>query len=476
MRVLFIHRLFTLTTLGREPLGILYLAAALKSAGHEVELVDAERAFRVRQKIRLFRPQLLAYPIIRTGFHRFYLALNRKIQEKYRLPTVWGGPHPTFYPEMIEEAGIDYICRGEGEEAFPELLNQLQSDHPPDEVANFWIKKKDGRIIKNSPRPLISDLDRLPRPDRKILYDYSAWKRFPVKSFLAGRGCHHNCSYCFNPPLRELYGNPKNFVRRRSVENLLSEISEVKTHYPLQFIQFEDDIFPTEPGWLKEFAARYPSRIGLPFAINARPETIRPEVIALLKEAGCHSVNLGLESADPNLRRRILNRNIPNEQIIQACRLVRSREIKLLLEVMLGLPESELTDDLATLRMATRCRPDYSIASIFQPYPGTLFTRTEFFQRHYSFLTPDRLGSFHDSSPLSLPQKREVENLRRLFALSASGPLTTRRIEKLIRYPLGILYSFIFILAKFIYAQGRVVPVKLTFLDYLLNLRRVFHP
>ena len=475
MRVLFIHRLFTLTTLGREPLGILYLAAALKKGGHEVELADAESSGLALRKIESFRPHLLAYPIIRTGFHRFYLELNRKIQQNHPLPTVWGGPHPTFYPEMLQEERIDYICRGEGDEAFRELLDRLQDNLSPDEVANFWIKKESGKIIKNPPRPLVPDLDDLPFPDRELLYRYPAWERFPVKSFIAGRGCPYNCSYCFNPPLRELYGNPGNFVRRRSVENLLCEISEVKARYPLQFIQFEDDIFPSETKWLKKFSSLYPQRIGLPFAVNAHPETIRPQMIKLLKKAGCHSVNLGLETAETELRRRILKRKTSNERIIEACRLVKSSGIQLLLEVMLGIPGSGLEDDLATLRMAKQCRPDFSIASLFQPYPGTLFTRTKFFRENYSSITADRLGSFHDSSPFPLPRKREVENLRRLFSLSASGLLPPSILEKLIRYPLRIPYSLISILAKFIYAKRRAVPVTLTLSDYILNSRRILH-
>jgi len=109
---------------GFEPLGIMYLTSALKEAGHQVAICGAGRN-EVKKYLSKFRPQVVAYSAT-TGAHRLFLNLNRRIKSEHLVFSVFGGPHPTFFPQMIEEEGVNALCIGEGEEVFVELAAKLE--------------------------------------------------------------------------------------------------------------------------------------------------------------------------------------------------------------------------------------------------------------------------------------------------------------------------------------------------------------
>ena len=74
------------------------------------------------------------------------------------------------------------------------------------------------------------------------------------------------------------------------------------------------------PDWLRELAEKFPREVGLPFFCNVRANLVTPEKIELLKQAGCASVGMGLETGNPALRNEILKRNLSDEQIVEASR------------------------------------------------------------------------------------------------------------------------------------------------------------
>src|SRR4051812_46472737 len=97
---------------GSEPLGALYVAGCLQRAGHECRFVGT-RGNDVADEVARFSPRVIAYGTT-TGLHRYYLGLNAHL--KTRFPDVislMGGPHPTYFPDVIHTPGLDVICRGE---------------------------------------------------------------------------------------------------------------------------------------------------------------------------------------------------------------------------------------------------------------------------------------------------------------------------------------------------------------------------
>lgn len=456
----------------REPLGILYVSAALKKAGHQTEIVDACSFRKIINTIEKFRPDILAYPIIRTGFHHYYLELNKKIKQKFRVLSLFGGPHPTYFSEMIKEEGVDGICRGEGEQAMVELADRLEKGIPILETRNWWIKEN-GKIHKNPVRPLEEDIDKIPFPDRDLIFKFDALKTYPIKSFISGRGCPYDCTYCYNESFKNLYQNKGRIIRRRSVKNLIEEICLVKTQSHLRFIFFEDDMFLLgDTDWLAEFSQRYKECVDIPFHCLVRAEYINPETIRFLKIAGCVIINLGIESGNKEIREKILNRKMTNEQILAACKLVKKNDIKLLTANMIGIPGGTIDDDLQTLRLNVRCQTDYAMTSICQPYPRTKICQIAQDLGLYPTETKfDSLRSYYTRSPLKIAHKLEVENLARLFAFAVNFPLIVPLIPSLIKLHLEFLYTIIYKIWKIYSARLRLVKIRMTLGNYIYSLR-----
>ena len=189
-----------------ERYGVMMLAAALKRAGHDVAVARAQRLGfeRLRDLVAELEPAALLYSAM-TGEHQYLLDVNRRLKESYRGVSAFGGPHATFFPEMISEEGVDVVCRGEGEGAVVDLAGALAEGGDYGRVANLWVKR-DGDVVRNELRPLVEDLDALPFADREILYEGDADLRdHPTKIFFAMRGCVFRCTYCFNHHFNDMY-------------------------------------------------------------------------------------------------------------------------------------------------------------------------------------------------------------------------------------------------------------------------------
>ena len=230
MKVLFVTKPFFI-----EPLGLMYLSSTIKSLGHEAGLVLTSE--NLTKKFQEFDPDVIAYSIM-TGDQDFYENINKELKKQYSFLAIGGGPHPTFFPEMLKDSSLDAICIGEGEEAIKHFLKNPTSK----EIPNFWFKQG-GEIIKNPVQSLMRDLDSFPFPDRRLVFKYEEIRNGPIKHFIASRGCPFNCSYCFNESWAKIYEGKGRRVRFRSVNNLLEEISEVVNSSPTKFVYFQDDTF-----------------------------------------------------------------------------------------------------------------------------------------------------------------------------------------------------------------------------------------
>ena len=128
-------------------IGTMGLSAFLKRNGHQCELLFIRKKNEVKQFIRSFSPDLLAFSCT-TGMEEWVFDTSKMIREDFKIPVIVGGPHPTFHPEMVENENIDFICRGEGEIALSKLLDSWSKGEKNNEINNLWIKGN-SEIIKN---------------------------------------------------------------------------------------------------------------------------------------------------------------------------------------------------------------------------------------------------------------------------------------------------------------------------------------
>lgn len=349
-----------------DHIAIPHLSAVAKALGHETHLVILQQQPDLAAEVARLKPDVVAYSANIHGF-REMIEAHRAARAAHDFVSIMGGPHPTFNPGTFAEAGVDAYCIGEGEGPFHDFLVKVQAGESFDGVPNL--------ITRNGATPvrrLIDDLGELPFPDRDITLRDTFLRDTPKKTFYATRGCPFNCSYCCNNYYQELYRHKGPVVRRFPVERLIREIEHVKANYRMDFLKFGDDLFAMRADdWLKEFAEKYSQRVGVPFNCFLRFDKINPEILTLLKKAGCHSVHLSVDSTSELVREKILGRRMGKVDIVRNIAMVRDYGIQTLVNYMLAAPLSTTEDDLATIALSKNARVSYTAYSTTTPMPGT---------------------------------------------------------------------------------------------------------
>src|SRR3989338_6396736 len=216
MKVLFIQQdLF-------KNYGTMLISGILKKNGHECDILIDALEKDLMKEIKIINPDLIAFSIS-TTIYSWMKDTAKKIKSEFKKPIIVGGPHPTFFPEVINDESVDIICVGEGEDAIIELVNKIEKGENITKIQNLWLKK-DGKIYKNPIRHAIENLDSIPYADRDIYRKYSLFRDQNVDVFMSGRGCPYNCTFCFNKGYNELYKGKGKVLRRRSVPSIIDEI------------------------------------------------------------------------------------------------------------------------------------------------------------------------------------------------------------------------------------------------------------
>jgi len=276
----------------------------------------------------------LSPSLIGIGLQSIHLELGKslttKIKNKFKVPVVWGGVHPTIDPESCINH-TDIVCVGEGFDALLELSKNILANKPYDDIKNLWINKN-GKIIKNASRPLIKDLDILPfasyTPENRLYIDNGrveneknidyfgfGFTDTPRKTFhqtMTSFGCPMKCSFCFNCLDHDRF-------RRRSVKNVIEELVQAKeTNKDLRMIFFWDNIFAINKKWCLEFSEEYKKKISLPFYTYSHPLYSDMEIFTSLREAGWAITVMGIQSGCYELRKKLYARTETNEKILEA--------------------------------------------------------------------------------------------------------------------------------------------------------------
>lgn len=413
--ILFIER-----QLRNEKLGIMCLSAVLKAAGHKTELIQTE-AEDIHAAMQRLSPDFVAFSIM-TGDHGHALQCNAALKRRYAYQAIFGGPHCSFFPEIAEEDGVDYVVQGAGELVIREIV--------------------EGRLAPGSYRgDIAEDFDVLPFADRELLYKYTRFHDNPIKNIMTIRDCPYNCSYCYNHLWKELYRDQRQrLFQRRSVDHVVAEIAAIRSRYPLEKINFLDDNFLQQRDWLKEFCQRYRIEVGLPFLVNVRANLVEEEMVRELCAAGLEMVNFALESADPIVQRDVLNRGeFSNDSVAATLAIFRKYKVRVRMQNMIGLPlDDPLADALNTLQFNLRHRVDDAWVSIFQPYPRTRLAR---YCLEKGFIADDGLDhcaeSFFDESRLEIADKEKITRLQKWWYFIVRYNLPFDLVKILLEMPMG---------------------------------------
>ncbi len=438
MRILFLQNIWF------EFLGTMSLLGVARQAGYAAGLAIGKDRH-LLNSVAKFRPEIVAFSCV-TGTQGWALNLCRRIKTEIDpgIITLMGGPHPTFFPEIIENYPyLDMICVGEGEGALLDILGAGNNPEAFTQFDNLHVRIQD-TVVKNPPRPLIQDLDALPFLEREQLYQYRLIHDNPVKRMITGRGCPHSCTFCFNHSAMKLYRKKGKYVRKRSIENVMEEIRVLKSKYPVETIRFEDDLFGVSREWLLEFCDTYPRHFRIPYICSLRADAVDREIAAALKNSGCFNIVMGVESGDETVRNGLLKKNISDAQLIETAALFREFGLNFCTTNILGLPGETFRQALKTVTFTTKLQPTFTWCAVFQPYPRTELGQLVIEKGLVEKLDVDDIDpNYHSGSLLKQPDIHRCVNLHKFFYVLFNHPGMLPLVKLLSHLPPNPLYTLI---------------------------------
>ena len=293
---------------------------------------------------------------------------------------IWGGFEPTINPKDSLQY-CDIACIGEAEDTIVELANAIDKNKDIKKIRNLCFNDN-GSLLKNGINPPRKDLDTLPFQDCSSEGNFfiesdqlqkSPKFLFPVPkiySTIAARGCMFKCTYCCELYLQDLY-HPHTFLRRRSPENVIEELKEVKSNHDINHIIFQDEVIAYQMDWLKIFSPLYKKSIGLTFTSYVFPTKNFEERIKVLKDAGLSYTCLAVQSGSKSIS-KLYKRPYNKQLYLEAARILRSMDIGFYTDVIAYNPLEKKDDLESTLDVLLEIPQPYDLCiNKLYVLPGT---------------------------------------------------------------------------------------------------------
>lgn len=367
--------------------------------------------------VQEYQPNLIGLSVVSLTY-QIGLKLLKSISD-FNIPKIVGGVHPTVCPDdTIKEECVDMICIGEGEGALVDLCNRMYNNEDITKILNLWVKK-DGKIYKNPLRPPVN-IDDVPFQDWTIFDEKRKYKPMGGKIRITAcvelnRGCPFSCYYCTNDFFHKMY-NHKSF-REGSIQRFINEVKYLKNTYGVEYIYLSAESFLTTKGErFLDFIDSY-RELKIPFWFETRVESVTEKKLRLLKEVGCESINMGIESGDPILRTKILNRKMTDEQIIRAFQIIKKYNIRSGANSIIGFPTETREQIFKTIELNRKANADNIMVHVFNPYNGTRLYDLCIEKGYIPIGTVG--GDYRSDIILDMPQitKEEIRGLQRTFAM-----------------------------------------------------------
>lgn len=342
--------------------GLAILSSALQDAGHEVGLTDLRRLSgweEFRERVRKSHYSAVGISMMSVDFDPGTKAARIIKEVRPEVKVFVGGPHASVCPEELTALDfVDCVVKGEGEITFPGLIGKVERG---EEIPKFVEGEH------------LMDLDESPWADRSLFgcmeEPFVDFLPPPFVTLIAGRGCRYNCSYC-QPAERAIFGRN---VRRRSVDNVISELKELKKTHGFRSWMLHDDCITEDREWVMEFVRQYRGEgFTEPFVCQSRADLVcrNKPMIRALSRAGLRLMIIGFESGS-NRVLRYLRKGCTREQNLQAARICTRYGIKIWANYMLGLPTETNEEVLETFSMLEEIAPYHCSPAFYTPHPGS---------------------------------------------------------------------------------------------------------
>ncbi len=365
------------------PLGTLYAAALMRENGYKVNLFDTclvHDPLDITPVMKLLTPKY--FVIYDDGFNyltKMCLTTMReacfemiRIGKSNGATIIVSSSDSTDHAEKYLLQGADYIIQGEGEFTLLELINTLERNQAPEEVAGIAYLRNNEYCV-NAKRPVLQDLDALPLPawdlvemnDYKIIWSQSN-QEFTL-NIATTRGCPYKCNWCAKP----IYGNRYN---SHSPEYVANHLEFLRQSFGVKRFWMCDDIFGLKPNWVQQFNVALKSKkLNIRYYIQSRVDLLlKEDTIDALAESGLEEVWVGAESASQKIL-DAMDKGTKVEQIYEATKLLKSKDIRVAFFLQFGYPGENAQDIEDTIAMVKELMPDNIGISVSYPLPGTPF-------------------------------------------------------------------------------------------------------
>jgi len=352
------------------PLGLATLAAVLEQDGHVADIIDgAALDLDIPAIVSKISPDVDMIGLTATTpeIHGAVM-IARAIRDRFpRARIIFGGVHPTVYHhELVERRDCDIVVRGEGENTVRAIAN----GEPMESIPNITWRTAQGAVVENEQSNAFVNLDELPFPayGKLPMQSYrsaiGAAKRSPSIGMITSRGCPGTCTFCYSG----MFGTK---IRFMSAERVFEHIDSLRTRYGIREISFYDDTFTASRKRVDQLCTLLTAnKTDISWSCFARVDTVTPEILRIMKKAGCHQICYGFESADEGVLQNI-NKRISEKNVWNAATWTREAGIDIRGAFMLGNPGETEESIGKTIDYSRDLGIQFSTFNIATPFPGT---------------------------------------------------------------------------------------------------------
>lgn len=356
------------------PLGISYLGTVLEKTGYKVKLIDLRlpkynNEYFIKT-LKAFKPDIVGVSATSFGYlgGKEIFALTKEYSSK--TITILGGPHAAIGGmDAIKDKNLDMLAIGEGEELILELLDSIKKKNSFKSIRGLVYKDKRGSIHTNIPRPITSDLNKLPFPKLNLLpleeYRAAGVLTLPI---MTSRGCPYGCIYCVS------WKTQGKMFRGREPKHVVDEIESLVKKFDVSHFTILDDNFAFDKKRAIEICNEIIKR-GLSIKWQCdqgiRADRTDYEVYKAMKESGCTLIAIGVENPDPEVLKK-MNKGEVIEDIKKSIRAAKKAGLIVKAFFIVGCPGDNLKLVKKSIQFFKEMDIDLPRYSMMTAYPGSV--------------------------------------------------------------------------------------------------------